>query len=80
MDPSVFRRYFREEEEEPQERDNEGGEVEASTAGGYNRSDVRNYKMPRRKTRRRRRRKTENLQTATVVAWLTFPPQSLPKV
>eukprot|EP00090_Calanus_glacialis_P047482 TRINITY_DN9891_c0_g1_i1.p1 TRINITY_DN9891_c0_g1~~TRINITY_DN9891_c0_g1_i1.p1 ORF type:complete len:903 (-),score=179.29 TRINITY_DN9891_c0_g1_i1:210-2918(-) len=55
VDPSVFRRYFREEEEEPQERDNEGGEVEASTAGGYNRSDVRDYKMPRRKTTRRKK-------------------------
>ena len=55
MDHSVFRRYFREEEEEPQERDNEGGEVEASTAGGYNRSDVRDYKMPRRKTTRRKK-------------------------
>ena len=55
MDPSVFRRYFREEEEETQERDAEGAENDASTAGGYNRSDVRDYKMPRRKTTRRRK-------------------------
>ena len=56
VDPSVFRRYFREEEEEPQERD-DGGETETNTAGGYNRSDVRDYKMPRRKTTRRKKKK-----------------------
>lgn len=55
MDPSVFRRYFREEEEEPQDREAEGGENEINTVGGYNRSDVRDYKMPRRKTTRRKK-------------------------
>jgi len=55
VDPSVFRRYFREEEEEPVEKDNDGGETETNTAGGYNRSDVRDYKMPRRKTTRRKK-------------------------
>ncbi|XP_023332947.1 potassium voltage-gated channel unc-103 isoform X1 [Eurytemora carolleeae] len=51
VDPSVFRRYFREEEEEQQEHE----ETEFS-AGGYNRSDVRDYKMPRRRTTKRRKR------------------------
>ena len=53
VDPSVFRRYFREEEEKPKERDNEGGEVEASSAGGYNRSDKRDYKMPEKKKKKK---------------------------
>merc|ERR1712106_652295 len=67
VDPSVFRRYFREEEEEPQERDNDGGEQDASTAGGYNRSDVRDYKMPRRKTTRRKKKKPPDSDSARLV-------------
>jgi len=52
VDPSVFRRYFREEEEE-QQGDAEEAEL---NAGDYNRSDVRDYKMPRRRTTRRKKR------------------------
>ena len=47
VDPSVFRRGFREEPEEPEE---EGEETHNDK-----RSQVKDYKMPRRKTTRRRR-------------------------
>ncbi len=46
VDPTVFRRFFREETEEVED------EVET-----FQRSEVKDYKMPRRKTTRRRRRK-----------------------
>ena len=41
VDPSVFRRYFREEEDEVEEKEAEAADMEESTAGGDNRSDVR---------------------------------------
>ena len=47
VDPSVFRRFDREVVEEPEE---EGAETYDDK-----RSQVKNYKMPRRKTTRRRR-------------------------
>lgn len=48
VDPTVFRRYFREEAEEFEDDLHE-----------YNdkRSEVKDYKMPRRKTTRRRKKK-----------------------
>ena len=41
VDPSVFRRYFREEDDELEEKEQEAVDTEPVTAGGYNRSDVR---------------------------------------
>jgi hypothetical protein len=40
VDPSVFRRYFREEEEEDPGESEEGMEI---TAGGYNRYTAERY-------------------------------------
>lgn len=57
VDPSVFRRYPREEEEDAVERENENVETETNAVGAYSRSDVRDYKMPRRKTTKRRKSK-----------------------
>ena len=49
MDPTVFRRFFREENEE----------YEEDMTEQYNdkRCEVKDYKMPRRKTTRRKKRK-----------------------
>ena len=60
VDPSVFRRYFRDEagEEKGGSEGEEGGGGEVNLAGdtaGYNRADNRDYKMPRRKTTKRRK-------------------------
>merc|ERR1719322_1174100 len=64
VDPSVFRRYFREEGGEEQgvsdgEETGGGGagDVNVGGDGGYNRAEVRDYKMPRRKTTKRRKTK-----------------------
>ena len=64
VDPSVFRRYFREEGTEEQgvsdgEEAGGGGAGDGTVGGdgGYNRAEVRDYKMPRRKTTKRRKTK-----------------------
>ena len=64
VDPSVFRRYFREEGAEEQgvsdgEEAGGGGAGDGTVGGdgGYNRAEVRDYKMPRRKTTKRRKTK-----------------------
>ena len=55
VDPSVFRRYFREEGLEDL-KESEGEENnDVNLVGGYNRAEVRDYKMPRRKTTKRRK-------------------------
>jgi len=55
VDPSVFRRYFREEGLEDL-KDSEAEENnDVNLVGGYNRAEVRDYKMPRRKTTKRRK-------------------------
>ena len=61
VDPSVFRKYFREDGVE------EAGGSEGEEAGvtgdtgpgeaGYNRAEVRDYKMPRRKTTKRKKQR-----------------------
>ncbi len=48
VDPTVFRRFFREETEEVEDELNEFHDK---------RSEMKEYKMPRRKTTRRKRRK-----------------------
>ena len=60
VDPSVFRKYFREDGLEEAlgsetEEAGAGGEGAGAGEGGYNRAEVRDYKMPRRKTTRRRK-------------------------
>ena len=57
VDPSVFRRYFREEglEELKDSEAEENNDVNLAGGGGYNRAEVRDYKMPRRKTTKRRK-------------------------
>ena len=54
VDPSVFRKYFREDGLE-EALGSETEEAGAGGEGGYNRAEVRDYKMPRRKTTRRRK-------------------------
>jgi len=68
VDPSVFRRYPREEEEDAVERENENVETETNAVGAYSRSDVRDYKMPRRKTTKRRKsKKASNTESGQLV-------------
>ena len=58
VDPSVFRRYFREEGAEEgagSEAEELGGGAGGDTSATHNRAEVRDYKMPRRKTTRRRK-------------------------
>ena len=52
VDPSVFRKYFRE-DEAGEAGGSEAEEEEAQP--GYNRAEVRDYKMPRRKTTKRKK-------------------------
>ena len=58
VDPSVFRRYFRDEGAEEKggsEGEEGGGEGVNLAGGGYNRAENRDYKMPRRRTTKRRK-------------------------
>ena len=55
VDPSVFRKYFREDGVE-EAGGSEGEEAEV-TGPGYNRAEVRDYKMPRRKTTKRKKQR-----------------------
>ena len=60
VDPSVFRKYFRE-DEAGEAGGSEAEEEEAQP--GYNRAEVRDYKMPRRKTtKRKKQRKPPELE------------------
>ena len=54
VDPSVFRKYFRE-DEAGEAGGSEAEEEEAQP--GYNRAEVRDYKMPRRKTTKRKKQR-----------------------
>ena len=60
VDPSVFRKYFREDGlEEAGGSDGEDAGAAGPGEAGYNRAEVRDYKMPRRKTtKRKKHRKT----------------------
>ena len=55
VDPSVFRRYFREEGLEEQRESEAEDNNDVNLVGGYNRTEVRDYKMPRRKTTKRKK-------------------------
>ena len=68
VDPSVFRKYFRDdlgEEEAVSDTEEPGGQGQGGLVGEakYNRAEVRDYKMPRRKTtKRRKNRKPESAE------------------
>ena len=56
VDPSVFRKYFREDGlEEAGGSDGEDAGAAGPGEAGYNRAEVRDYKMPRRKTTKRKK-------------------------
>ena len=56
VDPSVFRKYFQEDRlEEAGGSEGEDAGITGPGEAAYNRAEVRDYKMPRRKTTKRKK-------------------------
>ena len=62
VDPTIFRRFLREVEEEDVPED-EVNETQMATSTTDKRTEVNDYKMPRRKTTRRKKGRRQSMAT-----------------